>query len=555
MEQTLGTFVLRLTGVFCIAVAAVAVVAPRQPTIAYDQLRVLGCLAVAAVVFVSAPRLLGRVFESRRLPGARIVALVLSVAGAVFGTLLALLLRYDVRWDDHIVGSISQHIALGRSLTSYQLGYLSRYPNNLPLLSIDNLCQALGRPWGVPYDVVFMAINGLCLGVTLQATYWLVSMLRSPRAGLAAQILVLGLVGISPWMTVAYTDILAMPFVVTSTALVVAAVRSGHPVLRGVLLVTSAASLLVGFELKTTPVVSVVAIGCLAGLALTSRPALVRRALVVGFVSGLALFLIGTLVARYDEPKLAQVPAASINRSLSPPAAWWIYMGTTQVSVNGQLRYGGFDSKIVGDTYLADRDETGAYASAHLRRHLAYLGIGGYLRFAANKVAWNWGDGMFWAWSEGTDYNRTDQVHGKLADFVHSWNRPHGPYALVRTGQDPGYAWRASFTQAAWLILLFTVGARLFRARWRWEVGLLSLSVLGIAAFTLVFQGRSRYLLVYVPIVISLACVLPALRSPRSRHLPQTLTTVTLTEQAATTEVSSTPRRGSGTASHGPTTM
>ena len=37
---------------------------------------------------------------------------------------------------------------------------------------------------------------------------------------------------------------------------------------------------------------------------------------------------------------------------------------------------------------------------------------------------------------------------------------------------------------------------------------LLVLSVLGIAAFTLVFQGRSRYLLIYVPVVVALWAVL-----------------------------------------------
>lgn len=558
VERALGTFVLRVTGVFCVAVAAVAILDPRQPTIAYDQLRVLGCLALAGVVFLAAPRLLRHVSAGEHLPRARRVAPVLSVGGGIVCTLLALLLRYDVRWDAHIVGSISRAIALGHSLSTYQLGYLSRYPNNLPLLSLDNLFQALGMPWGVQYDIVFMVVNGLCLGVTLQATYWLVSMLRSPRAAVVAQVLVLGLVGVSPWMAVPYTDILAMPFVVGSTALVVAAVRSDHQVLRGTLLVASVLGLLIGFEIKTTPVVSVVAIGCIVALALTSKPDLVRRTLVIGFVAGLALFLTGTLVAKHELPKLAQVPAASINRSLSPSPVWWIYMGTTRVSANGQTRYGGFNQRVVNHTYLQDRDETSAYGAAHLRRHLSELGIGGYLRFAANKLAWNWGDGMFWAWSEGTDYNRVDLVHGKVADFVHSWNRPYGPYALVRPSQNPGYAWRASFTQAAWLILLLTVGGRLLRARWRWEVGLLALSVLGIAAFTLVFQGRSRYLLVYVPIVISLACVLPALRSPRYFHtsrLDQTLATVILTEQAVAIEASSTARRGSGTASQGPTTV
>ena len=46
------------------------------------------------------------------------------------------------------------------------------------------------------------------------------------------------------------------------------------------------------------------------------------------------------------------------------------------------------------------------------------------------------------------------------------------------------------------------------------------LTVLGIAAFTLVFQGRARYLFVYVPAVIALAASvdpLHGLRWPRPR--------------------------------------
>lgn len=508
VERLVGTLVLRLTGVFCAAVAVVAVVHPRQPTIPYDRFRLLVCLAGVTVLLVAATRLLRGRVPLDRPAAARLVAPVLTVVGSVVCTVLALALRYDFGWDARVVAAMSRQLALGQQLNSYQVGYLSRYPNNLPLLAIDNLCQALGRAWGLDYVSVFILLNGLCLAVTLQSTYWLVSMLRSPRAGVTAQLLVLGLVGLSPWMTVAYTDTVAMPFVVASTALVVAAARSGSRWVRVAFVVLAVLALLVGYEIKTTPVVSIVAVGCIAALVLTSRPAAARRLVALGLVAGLALFFVGTVVAKHEAPALARVSASSIDRSQSPPAVWWVYMGTTEHPVNGQPRYGAYDGEIVGATRSLDGKAAGRYAAAQLRTHLSDLGVGGYLEFAGNKAAWNWGDGMFWAWSEGIDGAEADLTHGRLAAFVDTWNHPHGP----------GYAWRAALTQAVWLVLLLTVAARLLRARWRWELGLLALSVLGIAAFTVVFQGRSRYLLVYVPIVVSLACVLPAVLTPRTRH-------------------------------------
>lgn len=519
VERLVGTAILRVTGVFCMATAVVAVVDPRQPTIPFDRVRMLVILSVAGVVLAAAPRLLRGRFENRRLPRPGAVALVLTVGGSIVSTALALALRYNVGWDAHIVGSMSLRLSVGRQLSHYQLGYLSRYPNNLPLLAIDNWCHVLGRAWGTDFANAFIVLNGLCLAITLQSTYWLVSMLRTPRAGLAAQLLVLGMVGLSPWMSVPYTDVIAMPFVVASTALVVAAARCRQPVQRGLLVVLSVAALLAGYEIKTTPVVSVVAIGCVVALGLRSAPVRLRRTLMVGFTAGFALFLLGTVVEAHELPTQAHLSASEINRSLSPPPVWWIYMGTTQHIVNGQPRYGAYDKEIVSATYRKDRNVAGRYAAAHLKKQLSRLGVIGYARFAANKAAWNWGDGMFWAWSEGTDYHRVSLSRGKVAEFVHTWNRPDGAF----------YGWRGAAAQDVWLLLLLTVGTRLIKARWRWELGYLALSVLGIAAFSIVFQGRSRYLLAYVPIVVSLGCVLPALVTPqrpsmrpRDSHDPST---------------------------------
>jgi len=70
------------------------------------------------------------------------------------------------------------------------------------------------------------------------------------------------------------------------------------------------------------------------------------------------------------------------------------------------------------------------------------------------------------------------------------------------------YQLRANLTQGLWLAVLLVAGLGLLRtAPVRRETLILAVTVLGIAAFTLAFQGRSRYLFAFVPVIVSLAAM------------------------------------------------
>lgn len=56
-----------------------------------------------------------------------------------------------------------------------------------------------------------------------------------------------------------------------------------------------------------------------------------------------------------------------------------------------------------------------------------------------------------------------------------------------------------------WLSLLLVAGVGRLMRSYRRDVALVVVSVVGIILFTLVFQGRSRYLFVYAPLFVALA--------------------------------------------------
>ena len=172
--------------------------------------------------------------------------------------------------------------------------------------------------------------------------------------------------------------------------------------------------------------------------------------------------------------------------------------------------YGGFNAALLKAISGMTKAEATQWSGDYVRSQLADRGVSGTARFYAAKAAWNWGDGMFWAWGEGRDGQPQRLPPGQ------------GAVRLVRDVQRPDGRWydlRSDLTQAAWLALLVVAGlGAVLTPRPRQEVVLLALSVLGLAAFTLLFQGRSRYLFTFVPVVVSLAAMVhPAMSGWRDR--------------------------------------
>jgi hypothetical protein len=89
-----------------------------------------------------------------------------------------------------------------------------------------------------------------------------------------------------------------------------------------------------------------------------------------------------------------------------------------------------------------------------------------------------------------------------------AWNTPAGEQ----------YAGRVAAAQVTWLAALLAMGTGLSTARYRPDLLVATLTVAGIAAYVLVFQGRSRYLIGHVPVVVALAVAL--VPGPRRREKP-----------------------------------
>jgi hypothetical protein len=510
MESRVGRALQRATGAGLLFVAVVALVRPRPViTPLHQPVVVLGvALLVAGALVVRLPRWL----RHGRAP------LATAAAGGVVAAVTGLAGLYPFGWDARVVLDIAATLESGAPLTRTGLSYLSRYPNNLPLLAIDEWGHRVGALLGVDPVVVLVLLSGVAVAVTMYAVHDLVSRVAGPGPAIGAQLVTLALVATSPWLAVPYTDVYAMPFVAGACALGARGLSSGPVGRRVLLLGLGLIAAVVAYALKTTPVVVAVA-GTVTGVVSAfdrPRPRRDRLLAVTGAVVSALVFVGLALVAPSVAKSAAGLGPTPLTEGVTPTVLWWVANGAQQGrTVDGHATYGSYSRTMVTRIRGLTPEQTNAYARGLLAHDWKKRGLRGTGAFYVKKLTWNWGDGMFTAWGEGGDSARDvlAPAGGPVA-VVHALNGYRGA----------AYSWRSDLAQSLWVALLLVTGAGLLRAPYRREVVLLAVTVLGIAVFTLVFQGRARYLFTFVPVVAALGAMvhgsLPlGLRRPARRWL------------------------------------
>ena len=508
VERIVGTGASRVLGLVLVAVVAVALFVPREPNIPRERVWVwVGFVACAGgwLAAVAVWRRLGSsapvAWLVRRAAWA---ACAVTLLGAAASLVVAVNLVYPVGWDAMTMANLGSRLAEGPAPDFYYR-YLSRYPNQVPFAAVSRMTFELHQSLGWDQRTVFAVLNALCVAITLQSVFVVVRRARGALVALAAQVATVLLVGLSPWVAVPYTDVVTTPLPILATALAVTALTCSSRVLAAALGVAAVAVTALGYVLKTTPVATAAGALVLGVLVLASRLRQPRAAAATGLVVLLSAgaFLGASSGLRTALSDGSGLDLALVDTSKTPPVAWWMAMGmsTTQ---GDTTRYGAYNREMVAAIAPMDRPQMERYSSEVLGQRWDALGVGGYTTFAANKVAWNLGDGMFWAWGEGRDATTAVPRHGPLTEWVVSWGHPSGTYYGVRSG----------LVQGLWLVVLLAAGAGLLVRPYRRDVALLGVSVIGIILFTLVFQGRSRYLFVYAPVFVALAAtVVPIGRS------------------------------------------
>ncbi|MCG7323084.1 hypothetical protein [Arsenicicoccus bolidensis] len=496
------TVVVRLVGACLVAVAVAQLVSPLRGYQHHHPVLVAAVVVLLLALLAGlrarraappVPRLLGRPWRT-------------ALFAAVVTGLHAWAIRYPYGWDAGYLSGVARAMELGQPLDPQQALYLSHYPINLPVLDALRLAMAVHRVSGFPVAATTALISAVVTGVVVLVTG---SLLARPIgsvnasatwAGTIASSVALVLVGLNPWMSVMYSDQLALVFPVLVVWLVVrwSTTRSRA----GAIVVMVLAGLCVGVGGSVKATVLVVLVAVVLGLALCPRPPGRGTRDVAVAIVVLALTGVGATVVAPHVWRAASGAAPWMDGGREMPVERWLWVGLTPSRRS--------DGTVVNGTYNARIDvalrplptaEARRVSREGVTARVRELGPSGLVAWEVGKVRWNLSDGMFTAYGEGQD-PRTAETEALSAPW---WEVPARWLSAPGGG---GHAGRGAATQALWVSTMLVAGVGCLtvrRARVDALTTSLALGVAGIVAFTALMEARPRYVLVYAPVLVLLA--------------------------------------------------
>lgn len=431
---------------------------------------------------------------------ARLASASLWVALFTIVVRLAYAVRLPADWDAAAIYRSAAGLALGtrESIDPY---YFSLNPNNILLTLLLAAWFSFLTSLGVTdLEMAAALLNAVVLFAGTALTYAAARMLGGRV--LAANTLLPSTIFLvlSPWLGVLYSDTMGLLFPVLILCLLLAAQRARRLAVRMPLWVLAGVAGAVGYGIKPTVLICLVAAGITAACAPELR----------GRGRGAGVILLGTAVVagsffaghRLITMVEQQGTAVGFDVEANPhalPVTHFLKVGAQEAPGPYGPLYGSYnEADVLATEAVTDPEKKFQQGLEVYGERVTAMGPGGYASFLNNKLLWITGDGSFFAWGEGvldgSDFVSSDPADSTIQDFFGYGN--------------PGYPWLYSLWQGTWFVLLALAAVPLMLRTQRLmlpEVSGLRIALLGLLLFLLLSEGRARFLYLYMPYFILLA--------------------------------------------------
>lgn len=386
-------------------------------------------------------------------------------------------------WDVKRIISTSRWLAHGQKLTDYTYTYFSNYPNNLFLTSVfSGIIRVLNKIFpqtkGTEAEyMVLLAIQCVISQAGGILTYCAAKRLFGrERYACIAYCLYLFLAGISPWVSIPYSD--SMGLAVPIAILLLYLRPAKYPILKwfGI-----AALSWLGFKLK--PQLAVLSISILI-IELFSRH---KKQEILKALAGIAAgILCAVLIVTGCLHFFCNIRTEPEKRF---GAAHFLMMGMHPGN-------GIWDADDVA--YSRSFDTARERDSANLQQtkeRISQMGPGGLAKQIVRKTLINYNDGTFAWYSEGEFCSQIrENPKDSFTSFLRNLYYIDGQY----------YSLWTQFVQAVWVSVLFLSLFSILGKKDKPQ-SVMMLTVIGLTLFLTLFEARARYIYTNLPIYILLA--------------------------------------------------
>lgn len=387
-------------------------------------------------------------------------------------------LRYfqvEPSWD---VGAVYYSaLSLKDGFTVFPEYFTDQYPNNIPLLLVELVGIKILSLFHIEnYYYIFTFVNALMMTLTMGCFYWFIKRRLGLVAATWGSFFMLFITPLYTYTTIFYTDTTVMIFMILGVLLYDLFYHSKDRS-RYTWLVLMSLVLAVGVLFKPNVIILIVAI--LIHFVMTNS---YKRW--GGFFAG-SLMPFLTLTLLYQQLITPYYPVEKAE--IGYPPTHWIMMG-----LEGIGGYSATEVEFTHDLKLNQGLSNEQIKEVHLeiiKDRLTKNGFSGFMKHLKEKINFTWAEGTYFA-------------PEKLSRLPVSEN----VYQSYIWGDAKVYF--VYFCQAVQLVILGLIvvgGIKLFQQKSAFEI-VLSIAIFGTFLFLLIWETRSRYLIVALPLIMAV-CV------------------------------------------------
>ncbi len=409
----------------------------------------------------------------------KILIIFISISLLFVQIIMIYFYYFRTGWDSYLIIDASYLLSENVKLQDWTNDYFSYYPNNIFITILFSkiifLCKIIGvADYSYFVILVFQAILNIFTGFLVFNVIRKIT--QNINLSVFGYIFYVLLVGLSPWVSIPYSDSTALIIPVLMLYLHTNIDKEGFKIVGlsflGVL----------GYMIKPQTAILFISIFLVSIL-------FIRLRYIKKTLKYLSIALILILISYFFIVIFMSNNNITVNRELEISYPHFVKMGLNNVTNGGYLSDDAGKSMSFKST--KERKEENIEI---IKERLSEYGIDGLLKHQIKKTLVTYNDGTF-AWSqEGNFYWEIKEEKSRIERFFRN--------IYYESGSN--HSIFKYIVQGAWLIILSIQTLTIFIKRENMDnsMRVVLLSLIGLFVFESIFEARARYLYTYVPIFI-----------------------------------------------------
>lgn len=388
----------------------------------------------------------------------------------------------------------------------FEFLYYAQYPNNIGIFIIIKNVIEIAK-YFVDVQIIYncflsaMIFNIIMVDIASIFTFLTIKKVIGNKSAYLSLIFIFPLMLFSPYINIPYTDTISMVFPIIILYLYICIKElPKERIKKYILSFLLGMLMLIGVFIKPTVIIMPIAIIIIGILNLNKeklKNIVYSIIVMIFFIMGCGISYLGYNIQKNQI--FGELISKQAQEDFKRSYTHFLMMGMQerQNDVIGdgknQTLYGTYNVQDDLNTYsIKGYKEKQEYNLKIIKERLKNFGIIGYIKFLYNKANWILSDGTFYYGYEGTWIVDGYQNQNKVAKIVQKFI----------TVDSKAYKYiTANIMQISWLIILFGLMLSYSKEKNEYlDIG--KLAIIGIILFILIFEGRARYLVNYIPIFI-----------------------------------------------------